>query len=240
VRKGMALLVATLWVAAAAADVVDTFENGTDIGNWFGINQNTWFRTEGGRPGWWLNAVEGRGEPMFQFLPDPNNAFAGDYAAKHVTGFSVDLRADAGFDSQGSDGRRITLRLYWTNGGQYTTGIEAYRTGGIMPKIGNGWQSYFFSIPAARATIPPGWTVWKGDGTAGTDEDWQYLVRHVDQVQIIYGEIGYMFPVWTWDIGMDNAHLLTARSANAHAETAVLDSAPPAEEQTAGTSDAAR
>ncbi len=212
-RGAVTVLLGVLCVATAAADIVDTFENGTDYGHWFGINQNTWFQTTGGKPGWWLNAVEGRGEPMFQFLPDPNNVFAGDYVAKRVTAFKVDLRADAGFDTKGSDGRRVTLRLYWTNGGQYTTGIEAYTAGAIMPKIGGGWKSYSFSIRASSETIPPGWTVWKGDGTPGTDADWQYLVRHVDQVQIIYGEIGYFFPVWTWNIGMDNARLITVDAA---------------------------
>jgi hypothetical protein len=211
-RKGVsclagAVLVGGLVVGLAAADVVDDFENGVNNGHWFGINDNTWLMPDGGNPGGWLKATEGRGEPLFQFLPDPTNVFAGDYVNKGVTGFSVDLRADTGFYSEYPEGCGVTLRLYWTNGGEYTQGIEAWYTGATWPTIGAGWQPYSFPVPATSAAIPDGWNIYRGDGTPGTDGDWQYLMHNVDQVQIIYGEIGYAFPIRTWNIGMDNAHL---------------------------------
>lgn len=94
-------------------------------------------------------------------------------------------------------------------GGEYAQGIEAWYTGATWPTIGAGWQPYSFPVPAASLTIPDGWNIYRGDGTPGTDADWQYLMHNVDQVQIIYGEIGYAFPIRTWNIGMDNAHLYT-------------------------------
>ncbi len=158
---------------AALANVVDDFENGTNFGHLLGTNSaNTDLRSTGGNPGWWLHALEGMGEPLFQFLPDPNNVFAGDYASRGVTGFRVDLRADTGFDQQDPEGCGVTLRLYWTNGGNYLTGIEAYVAGPVRPPIGGGWYSYTYSIPAASPTIPADWTVWEGNGTPGTDADW--------------------------------------------------------------------
>src|SRR5262249_13409410 len=122
---------------------------------------------------------------------------------------SVDLRADAGFDTQGSDGRGVTLRVYWTNNGDYVTGIEARTVGAPIPDIGSGWHAYSFAIPAGSPTIPAGWPVGEGDGSPGRDADWRYVMTHVDQVQIQFGEVGYAFPIRTWNIGMDNAVLTT-------------------------------
>ncbi len=208
-RPLSSLLVALLAIAPATADVLDDFENGTNHGNWLGVNQNTWLKPTGGNPDWWLNAVENMGEPLFQFLRDPGNVFAGDYVAEGVSGFSVDLRADAGFSQDNPEGCGITLRLYWTNGGQYPLDIEAWYAGDTWPKLGTGWKSYMFPLPAASPTIPDGWTVYRGDGSPGVDADWQYLMHNIDQVQIQYGEIGYMFPIRSWNIGMDNVRLLT-------------------------------
>ena len=47
----LGLAVLTIGAAQAIGDVVATFEDGVDLGNWFGINDNTWFQTTGGRPG---------------------------------------------------------------------------------------------------------------------------------------------------------------------------------------------
>ena len=209
-----------IWLAGAAglaiaalparADVTDDFEGGVNQGQWLGTNpNNTTIHETGGDPGGWLNALENMGEPLFQFLPDPNDVFAGDYAARGVIGLTVDLRADAGFNTQQPEGRGVTLRLYWTNHNNYPEGLEAYSAGPLLPAIGGGWQSYAFPIPATSATIPAGWTLWEGNGTPGTDADWQYLMHNVDQVQIIYGEIGYFFPIRAWNIGMDNVRLVT-------------------------------
>ncbi|HVP10043.1 MAG TPA: PEP-CTERM sorting domain-containing protein [Phycisphaerae bacterium] len=211
----LSMVVLTVGAAQAVGDVVADFENGINNGNWFGINQNTWIMPTGGNPDAWLKATEGRGEPEFQFMPDPTNVFAGDYVSKGVTGFSVDLRADRGFDMEGSDGIGETLRLHWTNGGDYITGIEAWYTGPASPTIGAGWQSYYYPIPSSSLTIPAGWTIYEGNGTPGTDADWQFLMHNIDAVELIYGEIGYAFPVRTWDIGMDNVRLITPEPASA-------------------------
>ena len=209
----LSLLVVTFGATSVLANVVDDFENGTNYGNW--VASQWTIESTGGNPGGWFHAHERRGEPTFQFLPDPSNVFAGDYASEGVTGLTVDLRADAGFNQEDPEGRGTTLRLDWTDNGQYVTGIEAWYTGDLVPTIGGGWQSYFYPIPATSTTIPAGWTIFEGDGTPGTDADWQYLMRHIDQVVIQYGEMGYAFPIRLWDIGMDNVTLVTPEPASA-------------------------
>jgi hypothetical protein len=216
--RTVSLCLATLAVMSLGgtrllANVVDDFENGANHGHWTAAQWT--LEATGGNPGGWFHAHENRGEPLFTFLPDPNNIFSGDYVSKGVTQFTVDLRADAGFNQENPDGRGTVLRLDWTNNGDYLTGIEAWYTGALLPEIGTGWHSYSYPIPAASSAIPAGWTIFEGNGTPGTDADWQYLVRHIDQVIIQYGEIGYAFPVRLWDIGMDNVTLVTPEPGSA-------------------------
>jgi hypothetical protein len=208
-RLCVAIACAAFAPSTAHADVVADFENGINNGNWFGNVGGNQLQATGGDPGGYWNAIGGRGEPFFETPVDPRNPFAGDYVAKGVTAFSCDLRADTGFTQSDPDGRNVTLHLFWTNSGDYVTGIDAYFLGDIVPVIGAGWKHYAFDVPANSSTIPADWVVTEGDGTPGTDADWQYLMHNVDHVEVMFGAVGYGFPSRSWNTGLDNATLVT-------------------------------
>ncbi len=48
----------------------------------------------------------------------------------------------------------------------------------------------------------------RGDGTPGTDADWQALMSDVETLGVELGTPGYFYPFWLWDIGLDNCRLV--------------------------------
>jgi hypothetical protein len=49
--------------------------------------------------------------------------------------------------------------------------------------------------------------VTKGDGTPGTDADWQALMHDVETLGVELGEPGFFYPFGIWDIGLDNCRV---------------------------------
>lgn len=210
VRCAFAVLALTIG-ASVRADVIDTFDNGVNLGTWrLTSNPGRLYQIEpsGGNPGAYLHGQVAAAVPTW-YIDQPNgNPFTGDYAAEGVSAFSYDMNISGGV--QVPD-RNVTLHLYTTLGtGDPVQGIEGYSIGDDISEYRPEWLHHAYPLDAASATIPAGWVVFEGDGTPGTDADWQALVRHVENVTIALGTPGFFYPnLNVWDLGLDNVQLTT-------------------------------
>jgi hypothetical protein len=213
-------LFAVLAVAAGVsvhADVIDTFDNGVNLGTWrLTSNPSRLYQIEpaGGNPGAYLHGQVAAAVPTWYIDQPVGNLFTGDFAAEGVSAFSYDMNISGGV--QVPD-RNLTLHLYTTLGtGDPVQGIEAYFIGDDISEYTPEWDHHEYPLDATSATIPSGWTVFEGDGTPGTDADWQTLVRHVENVTIALGTPGFFYPnLNIWDLGLDNVRLTTVPAPGA-------------------------
>jgi hypothetical protein len=92
--------------------------------------------------------------------------------------------------------------------GDFSQGLEAYRIGRDISTLPVGWKSYSFALSATSSSIPPGWVLLRGDGTQGTDADWQRLMEDVETIGFELGKSGFAYPVLNgWDLGLDNVRI---------------------------------
>ena len=73
----------------------------------------------------------------------------------------------------------------------------------------HGWCRYTYAVESTSSTIPKGWVLTRGDGTAGTDADWPLLMQDVETLGFEMGIPGYGYPdLNIWTLGIDNAAIL--------------------------------
>jgi len=205
----------TLTLVACAADaqqsVVDTFENGVNIGGW--INTGDGGLTEGivdegGNPGAFLFEIENTLVPLYRAI-DPESAFTGDYRARGVTEFSIDLRVlDVNFTEIGLP---TTLMLARAPEGVpldpcciHSKIWGAFIEGDLVPKIEEGWKTFTWEIPAASDDLPPAWQLFEGGGNTETP-DWDTLIEGVHELRVYFGTLDDILPFQVWQTGIDNA-----------------------------------
>lgn len=199
-------LLALLAIARARAGFVETFENASDEGDWhLTVNPPT-VEPDGGNPGAYLRASADAAVPTW-YVPmnTPTTYFLGDLASHKLGSLSVDINVFSGVEVPD---RAVTLDLNTTLGtGDFTKGVDAYYVGEDISKLPVGWHRYIFPVQADSPTIPPGWVVTKGDGTPGTDADWQALMQDVETLGVELGTPGYFYPFGIWDLGLDNCRV---------------------------------
>jgi len=190
------------------AAFVETFDDGTDNGDWhLTVNPPT-LETDGGNPGAYLRASADAAVPTW-YVPylTTHTVFLGDFAQKNIGTMTFDLNTYAGVEVPD---RNVTLDLNTTfHTGDFSKGVDAYYIGRNISHLPVGWHTYAFPVSAASPTIPPGWVVTRGDGSPGTDADWQALMQDVETLGVELGTPGYFYPFGVWDIGFDNARLST-------------------------------
>ncbi len=185
------------------------FENGSDDGDWH-LSSNPFELLEieptGGNPGAYLHGTVDAAEPTWYVaLGTPSTHYLGNYAKAGVRGMSFDLNIFAGL---AVPDRSVTLDLKTTFGtGDFSKGVDAYYVGADISKLPKGWRTYSYPLDAQSSTIPPGWVVTRGDGSPGTDADWEALMRDVETLGLQLGQPGYFYPTWLWDIGLDNVRI---------------------------------
>lgn len=205
------LLPLLLLVAATAtrAAFVETFENGSDDGDWhLSTNPDELLVIEpsGGNPGAYLHGTVDAAVPTWYVpLGTTPTHFLGNYARLGVGGMSFDLNIFAGLEVPD---RAVTLDIQTTFGtGDFSKGVDAYYIGTDISKLPDGWQTYSFPLDAASPVIPRGWVVTRGNGKKGTDADWQALMQEVETLGLELGAPGYFYPDWIWDLGLDNVRI---------------------------------
>ncbi len=197
-------------IAPAWAGFTETFDDGTDEGDWHLTVNPPLVEPEGGNPGVYLRASADAAVPTWYVpLDTTTKYFLGDFASHHVAALSVDINIFSGVEVPD---RAVTLDLNTTLGtGDFTKGVDAYYIGRDISKLPVGWHRYEFPIHAMSSTIPAGWVVTRGDGTPGTDADWQALMHDVETLGVELGEPGFFYPFGIWDLGLDNCHVSRER-----------------------------
>jgi hypothetical protein len=199
-------LLLALAIPAVRAGFVETFDNGSNNGDWHLTTNPATIEPDGGNPGPYLHATADAAVPTW-YVPfgTTGTYFLGNYAEKKVGTMAFDINIFSGLEVPD---RAVTLDLNTTLGtGDFTKGVDAYYIGVDISKLPVGWHTYEFPVNATSTTIPPGWVVTKGNGQPGTDADWQALVRDVETIGVELGEPGFFYPFWLWDLGLDNARV---------------------------------
>lgn len=200
------LLTFALSVPAVRAGFVETFDNGSNNGDWHLTTNPATIEPDGGNPGAYLHATADAAVPTW-YVPygTEDTYFLGNFAAKQVGTLAFDINIFSGV--QVPD-RAVTLDLNTTLGtGDFSKGVDAYYVGRDISRLPAGWHTYKFPVDAASSTIPAGWVVTKGNGQPGTDADWQALMQDVETMGVELGKPGYAYPFGIWDLGLDNARI---------------------------------
>ena len=188
---------------------VDNFEDDANTDNWrLTTSTEPIIETTGGNPDAYLFQETDAATPTW--YTSPRSHFLGNLARRGITELSADIDIFAGI----SAGRRnMTLNISTTFGtGDPSRGVAAYDIGTDITRLPEGWQTYTFYFDAASPVIPPGWVVTRGDGRPARNADWQALMRDVEAVGFELGTPGFFYPVWIWDLGVDNI-VISSRSA---------------------------
>lgn len=207
--------------APAPVDFTETYETSTlDVGGWILTTNPQRIRTiepTGGDPDGFLYgevsvAVPAWSTASTRYQPGVGDAFkhdsvfVGDFDAADITTLAADL--DVLQAGNWSSNRTITLHVARWDATAGAVGLEAFYS---LPDIAappSGWNHYSFALPARSPSIPAGWQLQRGDGTAGSDADWTALMHQVDLVELVYGRPGYLYPsMGLWDLGIDNIHI---------------------------------
>ncbi len=208
------LLAITLLGISTSQAFVETFDNGSDEGDWHlssNPNELLVIEPDGGNPGPYLHGTVDAAIPTWYVPTDTATHFLGNYARAEVSELAFDINIFAGL---AVPDRAVTLDLKTTFGtGDLSQGVDAYYVGRDISTFPIGWHTYRFPVDAASATIPPGWVVTKGNGKKGNDADWRKLMREVEIIGVQLGQPGYFYPFWIFDLGLDNVSVRRGRTS---------------------------
>jgi hypothetical protein len=203
-------LALALSIAIAHANFAETFNHGSDDGDWhLTDNPDRLLQIErsGGNPAAYLHGQVSTPVPVWYvpFATSPTH-FLSNYYAQQIGGISFDLNIFSGTEAPN---RAVTLDLLSTLGtGDFSQGLEAYKIGANISILPIGWQPYSFSLDATSTSIPSGWVVRHGDGSPGTDADWRRLMQDVETIGFELGKPGFAYPALNgWDLGLDNVRI---------------------------------
>jgi hypothetical protein len=211
----LGLGLASVWLSSLGcighADIIETFDtNSTNMDWMLTTNPLRLLRIEpaGGNPAAYLHGQVQAAAPTWYAAQSATNFF-GDYAAKGVTSAGADINI---FVGNTEPDRNVTLDLSTTLGtGDISLGLEAYYIGQDISNVGPGWNSYVYPLDANSTAVPSGWTLLRGDGTAGEGKDWQALMHDVEAIAFELGTPGFLYTDHTvFDLGLDNPRLITA------------------------------
>lgn len=207
---GLVPLLSLVFISAAHAAFIETFDNGSDDGDWHLTSDPgrlLEIEPTGGNPGAYLHGQVEAGAPVWYVpLGTTDTHFLGNYAARNIESMSCDVNIFSGTEAPE---RAMTLDIETTFGtGDFTKGVDAYYVGKDISQLPVGWHTYAYPVNASSPTIPPGWVVTRGNGHPGDDGDWQRLMKDVETLGFILGKPGYVYPILNlWDLGLDNVRL---------------------------------
>lgn len=213
-------------VPAAQVEVTftETFETGTNEGAWTFGTGNEYIVDMNGNPDHYL-----RDSNVISFTPRASTSFlgvasefTGDYRARGVTSVGIDLAIASvtGIVSA----RRMVLVLLNDNGTPFDLGDDwgAYTVTNLaLPPTGVAgitgatdilqWVSYDIPVPSNQNALPDGWT-WISRNTARPGGGWARLMRDVDHVGFNFGDPAQLYPLFTWDVALDNPRITTVQT----------------------------
>jgi hypothetical protein len=206
--------------AETRVTTVETFESGTNDGGWIWGTGTESFVDLNGNPGRYL-----RESHLVTFTPRASTSFGvqsvftGDYRTRNVASLGIDM-AIASVDG-GVASRKVTLILLNDNGtpddlgddwGAFTVTELPVPPTGVAGITGENdilqWTSYDIPVPSQSATLPDGWT-WIARNEVRRNGSWTRLMRDVDHVGFIMGDPAQLYPLFVWDVALDNPRITT-------------------------------
>ncbi len=226
---GAALLASFAGRPAAAAETqvtfVETFESGSNEGAWTFGSGYEYFLDANGNPGRYL-----RDSSLITFIPKASTSFGvaseftGNYHDRGVTSLGIDL-AVAAVDGNIST-RHLALILLNDNGTPYDMSDDwgAFTNTELsVPPVGViglasptdilQWVRYDIPVPSGAAALPDGWT-WINKNYPRTGGPWVLLMRDVSHVGFILGDPSQLWPLFNWDVAMDNPRITTTTTTH--------------------------
>ena len=214
----LTLLAALLVLAPAAlADTINAdFEGGANLGNWTFGHYSEGINATGGNPGGWyyVNQDYWTFAPIFK-CGDNDPVFAGDYAARGVTGISGDFRTDYCENDPWANTFAFAA-VFRNNMGTPNDpydDVYVYQDPGstVIPQIGAGWTHYEWTIPSdfvgGPGELPAGWMGGSAD-TGGdifpADRTFQDVMANVTNVEFWWLHPAFFAIVVPWEVGADN------------------------------------
>lgn len=217
-------MVSCLAAFAVAAEVrvttTETFESGSNQGGWTWGSNNGYLVDVNGNPGWYF-----RDPGLVTFTPRASTSFGvesvftGDYKARNVDSVGIDMAIS--FVRGAVSGRTVTLILLNDNGtpDDLRDDWGAFKVTDLpIPPTGvvgiNGsedilqWTGYDIAVPSRSATLPEGWS-WISRGYLRRNGSWARLMGDVDHVGFMFGDPAVLYPLFFWDVAMDNPRITT-------------------------------
>jgi hypothetical protein len=208
------------WAQAAEVTVAETFETGSNEGSWSWGSGSEYFVETNGNPGRYL-----RDSQLVTFTPRASTSFGvrsvftGDYQARNVASVGIDMAIPSVSGSVA--GRRVTLILLNDNGtpedlrddwGAFTVTDLPVPPTGVAGLTGLDdilqWVRYDIPVPSQSATLPAGWS-WISRNQLRRSGSWSRLMRDVDHVGFILGDPAQLYPLFNWDVALDNPRITT-------------------------------
>lgn len=198
--------------------VTETFDTGNE-GAWTFGTGGEQILPDGGNPGAYL-----RDATLVSFTPRAStsfgvgSAFTGDYAARGVTEVGIDLAVASA--SGNYTGRTLTLILLNDNGtpsdltddwGAYTVTSLPLPPSGVIGLTADilQWRAYTIGVPSSAKSLPAGWK-WISRNTVRPNGSWGRLMRHVSHVGFEFGDPQLLYPLFSWDVALDNPRITTS------------------------------
>jgi hypothetical protein len=72
------------------------------------------------------------------------------------------------------------------------------------------WVSYDIPVPSQSNTLPAGWS-WISRSTLRPAGGWGRLMRDVDHVGFNFGDPAQLYPLFNWDVALDNPRITTVQ-----------------------------
>lgn len=203
--------------AQAPVTTTETFESGTNIGNWtWGTGSET-FVIGADSHGRYM-----REDYLVTFTPRAStdfgtpSIFTGDYRSRNVQSVGIDMAIP--YVSGTVTGRTVTLILLNDNGTPDDLGDDwgAFTVTNLpIPPTGVAgfsdilqWRSYDIEVPSQSNTLPEGWS-WISRNYLRKNGAWGRLMHNVDHVGFIMGDPASLYPLLQWDVALDNPRVTT-------------------------------
>lgn len=213
----VACFAGSLFATEVRVTTTETFETGTNVGAWTWGTGTEEFAVTDGIHGRYLRETH-----LVTFTPRASTSFGdqsifvGDYRGRNVASVGIDM-AIASVDGNVAN-RKVTLILLNDNGtpdnleddwGAYTvTNLPVPPTGVIGLTDLLQWASYDIPVPSQSAALPDGWS-WISRGYQRRNGSWARLMRDVDHVGFVMGDPAQLYPLFAWDVALDNPRITT-------------------------------
>ena len=147
-------LLSLLASPATAQTFVETFEAGSNVGQWNYISNNAALAGTGGNPGAHLVVIQA-GQPGPRTMA-AGTVFTGDFAARQISSVGLDCTTLNHQFAPHNFPMTVVLGNDGGTPGDFSDDCLVYFVGtALAPQIGEGYLSYDFDIPWDSATLPP-------------------------------------------------------------------------------------